>query len=87
MGFVVIFIPLQLTLGRVVECIQDHVRLLNDLPNGAALAQEIAAGSVLPITKILVIENNKFHITFLHVAFESQSLLKPISDQTSSDTN
>jgi hypothetical protein len=86
MGFVVIFIPLQLTLGRVVECIQDHVRLLNDLPNGAALAQEIAVGSVL-ITKILVIENNKFHITFLHVAFESQSLLKPISDQTSSDIN
>jgi hypothetical protein len=87
MGFVVIFIPLQLTLGRVVECIQDQVRLLNNLPNGAALAQEIAAGSVLPITKILVIKNNKFHITFLHIAFGSQSLLKSISDQTSSDTN
>jgi hypothetical protein len=87
MSFVVVFIPLQLTLGRVVECIQDHVRLLDDLPNGATLAQEIAAGSVLPITETLVIENNKLHITFLHVAFGLQSLLKPTSDQTSSDTN
>jgi hypothetical protein len=52
-----------------------------------ALAQEIIAGSVLPITEIITIENDKLHNTFLHVAFGSQSLLKPISDQTDSDTN
>jgi hypothetical protein len=71
----------------VVECIRDHICLLNDLPNGATLAQEIVAGSVLSITKILVIENDKLHITFLHVAFGSQSLLKLTGDQTGSDTN
>jgi hypothetical protein len=60
---------------------------MDDLSNGAALAQEIVAGSVLPITKILSIENDKLHSTFLHVAFGSQSLLKPTSDRTSSDTN
>jgi hypothetical protein len=42
---------------------------------------------VLPIIEIIDIENDKLHSTFLHVAFESQSLLKPTSDQTSSDTN
>jgi hypothetical protein len=87
MGLVVVFIPLQLTLGHVVECIWDHVRLLNNLPNDAALAQEIVAGSVLPITKIIAIKNDKLHNTFLHVIFGSQSLLKPTSDQISSDTN
>jgi hypothetical protein len=71
----------------MVECIRDHVRLLNDLSNGAALAQEIVVGSILPIIKVLAIENDKLHNTFLHVAFGSQSLLKPTSDQTSSDNN
>jgi hypothetical protein len=71
----------------VVECIEDHVRLLDDLLNGAALAQEIVASSVLSITEILTIEDHKLDITFLHVAFRSQSLLKPTSDQISSDTN
>jgi hypothetical protein len=71
----------------MAECIGDHVRLQYNLPNGAALAQEIVAGSVLLITKILTIENDKLHNTFLHVAFGSQSLLKPIGDQTGSDTN
>jgi hypothetical protein len=71
----------------MVECIGDRVRLLENLPNGVALAQEIVVGSVLPITKILAIENDKLHNTFLHVAFGSQSLLKPTSDQTGSDTN
>jgi hypothetical protein len=61
----------------VVECIRDHVRLLDDLPNGATLAQEIVAGSVLRITQILTTKNDKLHSTFLHVAFRSQSLLKP----------
>jgi hypothetical protein len=78
---------LQLTLGHVVECIRDHVRLMDDLPNGATLDQKIITSSVLPITKILTIENDKFHNTFLHVAFGSQSLLEPTGDQTGSDTN
>jgi L-rhamnose isomerase len=86
-GLVFVFIPLQLTLGRMVECIGDHVRFLDDLPNGATLAQEIVAGSVLPITKIHNIKNDKLRSTFLYVAFGSQSLLKPTSDQTGSDTN
>jgi hypothetical protein len=71
----------------MVECIKDHVRLLDILPNGATLAQEIVAGSVLSITEILTIEDHKLNITFLHIAFRSQSLLKPISDQAGSDTN
>jgi hypothetical protein len=74
-------------LGRVVDCIEDHVRLLDDLPNGTALAQEIVASSVFTVTKILTIEDHKLNNTFLHVAFGSQSLLKPIGDQTGSDTN
>jgi hypothetical protein len=44
---------LQLTLGHVVECIGDHVRLLDDLPNGATLAQKIVASSVFPVTASL----------------------------------
>jgi hypothetical protein len=71
----------------VVECIGDHVRLLDDLPYGATLAQKIVVSSVLPITKILVIENDKLNIIFLYVAFGSQSLLKSIGDPTGSDTN
>jgi hypothetical protein len=78
---------LQLTLDYVVECSRDHVHLLNDLPNGATLAQKIVVSSVLSITEILAIENDKLNSTFLHVAFGSQSLLKPTGDQTDSDTN
>jgi hypothetical protein len=52
-----------------------------------ALTQEIVAGSVLPITGILTIEDHKLNNTSLHVAFRSQSLLKPIGDQTGSYTN
>jgi hypothetical protein len=78
---------LQLTLGRVVKCIGDHVRLLDDLPNGAVLSQEIVTGSVLPIIKILTIKNDKLYNTFLHVVFGLQSLLKQTSDQTGFDTN
>jgi hypothetical protein len=70
----------------VVECIRDHVHLLDDLPNDATLAQEIVAGSVL-ITKILVIENDKLNNTFLHDAFGSQIMLKSTSDQTGYDIN
>jgi hypothetical protein len=74
-------------LGHVVECIRDQVRLLDDLLNGVTLAQKIVASSVFSVTKILAIEGHKLNITFLHVAFMSQSLLKSTGDQTSSDTN
>jgi hypothetical protein len=78
---------LQLTLGHVVECIGDHIHLLDDLPNGVTLAQKIVASLVFSVTEILAIENHKLNNTFLHVAFGSQSLLKPTGDQISSDTN
>jgi hypothetical protein len=60
---------------------------MGDLPNGVTLAQEIVAGSVLPITEILAIEDHKLNSTFLHIAFRSQSLLKSTGDQIGSDTN
>jgi hypothetical protein len=41
----------------MVECIQDHVRLLDDLPNDTTLAQKIVASSVFPVTEILAIED------------------------------
>jgi hypothetical protein len=71
----------------VVECVGDHVCLLDDLPNGATLAQKIVASPVFPVTEILAIEDHKLNSTFLHVAFRSQNLLKSIGDQTGSDTN
>jgi hypothetical protein len=58
-GLVVVFLPLQLTLSRIVECSRDHVRLLNDLPNSTTLTQEIVGSSVLPVTEILVIKNHQ----------------------------
>jgi hypothetical protein len=58
-----------------------------DLLDSTSLTQKIVASSVLPITEILSIEDHKLHITFLYVAFGSQSLLKPTSDQTGSNTN
>jgi hypothetical protein len=75
------------SLGHVVECIGDHIRLLYDLSNGATLAQEIVASSIFPVTEILAKEDHKLNSTFLLVAFGSQSLSKPTSDQISSDTN
>jgi hypothetical protein len=71
----------------VVECIQDHIRLLDDLPNDVTLAQEIVAGSILLIIKILAIEDHNLNNIFLNVIFRSQSLLKPTGDQTGSDNN
>jgi hypothetical protein len=71
----------------VIERIWDHVRLLDDLLNGATLAQKIVASSIFLVTEILAIENHKLDCTFLYVAFRSQSLLKLISDQTDSDIN
>jgi hypothetical protein len=74
-------------LGRVVKHQQDHIRLLDDLPNRTTLAQEIVASLIFSVTEIIAIEDHKLDDTFLHVAFRSQSLLKPTSDQTGSDTN
>ncbi len=71
----------------MVECVGDHVRLLDDLPNGATLAQKIVASLIFSITEILAIKNDKLKSIFLYVAFGSQSLLKPTGDQTGSDTN
>jgi hypothetical protein len=51
------------------------------------LAQEIVASLVFSITKILAIEDNELHDTFLHVAFKSQSQLRTMSDLTCSNTN
>jgi hypothetical protein len=51
------------------------------------LIQEIVASLIFSVTKILAIENHKLYCTFLHIAFGSQNLLKPTSDQTGSDTN
>jgi hypothetical protein len=78
---------LQLTLGCVAECIGDHVRFLDDLPNGVTLSQKIVASSIFPVTEILAIEDHKLNSTILYVAFGLQILLKPIGDQTGSDTN
>jgi hypothetical protein len=78
---------LPLTLVHVVEQRQDHVRLLHDLSNSMTLAQMVVASSIFPVTKILAIEDDKLYDAFLYVTFRSQSLLKSMSDQTSSDTN
>jgi hypothetical protein len=51
------------------------------------LTQKIVMSSVLSIIEILVIEDQKLDNTFLHVAFGSQNLLKPTSDQNGFDTN
>jgi hypothetical protein len=86
-SFLVVFISLQLTMCHVVERRRDHICLLYNLPNGMSLTQKIVASLVLSITKILTIKDHKFYGTFLYVAFGSQSLLEPTSDQTGSDTN
>jgi L-rhamnose isomerase len=52
---VLVFIPLQLTLGRIVEYSWDHIRQLDDLSNGMTLAQKIVASSIFPVTEILAI--------------------------------
>jgi hypothetical protein len=51
------------------------------------LTQVVVASSVFPITEILTIEIHKLYDTFLHVAFGSQRLLRPTSDQTGYDSN
>jgi hypothetical protein len=71
----------------MIECSWDHVSLLDDLQNGATLAQKIVVSSIFSVTEIPAIETHKLNNTFLHVAFGSQSLLKPTGDQTGSNTN
>jgi hypothetical protein len=85
-SFVVVLVPLHLTLGHVVKCCRDHISL-NNLPDGMTLTQEVVVSSVFPITEILTIENHKLDGTFLHVVFGSQSLLRITSDLTDSETN
>jgi hypothetical protein len=51
------------------------------------MAQKIVASLVFSVNKIPAIEDHKLNSTFLHIAFGSQSLLKPTGDQTGSDTN
>jgi hypothetical protein len=86
-SLVVAFIHLQLTLGHIVMCCQDHEGVLNDLPNGTILTQEIIASLIFSVIEILTIEHHKLDSTFFHITFGSQSLLKPTSDQTGSDIN
>jgi hypothetical protein len=86
-GIVVVLIPLQLTLGGILKCCGDDVCFLYDLRNGMTLAQKIVVSPVFLITKILAIEDNELHDTFLHIAFGSESLLGITSDLTGSDTN
>jgi hypothetical protein len=58
-----------------------------NLSDGMSLTQKIVMGSVLPIIKIIVIEDHKLDSTFLHVTSGSQRLLKTTGDQTGFDTN
>jgi hypothetical protein len=58
-----------------------------DLPNSMTLAQEIVVNLIFLVTKILAIETHELDITFLHVAFRSQILLKPTSEKICSETN
>jgi hypothetical protein len=67
--------------GSVTVC------FLYDLSNGMTLTQQIVASPVFLITKILVIEDNELHGTFLHVTFRSQSRLRTTSDLICSNTN
>jgi hypothetical protein len=60
---------------------------MDDLANGATLAQKIVVSSVFPVIEIIAIEDHKLNSTFLHVAFRSQGMLKPTGEQTNSDTN
>jgi inner membrane protein involved in colicin E2 resistance len=61
---VVVFIPLHLILRSIVERHWDHVRLLDDLPDGTSLPQKIVASLVLPITKFLPLKITSFTTPF-----------------------
>jgi hypothetical protein len=86
-SLIIVFVPLQFTLCRVVEHRGDHIRLLYDLLDGTSLTQKIVASLILPLIEILTIEDHKLDNTFFLVAFRSQNLLKSTIDQTGSGTN
>jgi hypothetical protein len=46
----------------VVECIRDHVHLLDDLPNGVTMAQKIVVSLIFLVIEILTIEVDIFEI-------------------------
>jgi hypothetical protein len=77
----------QLSSGCILKGRGDDVCFRYDLKNGMNLTQEIVMSPVFSITKIIVIEDNELHNTFLLVVFGSQSLLRITSDITSSNTN
>jgi hypothetical protein len=84
-SFIVVLVPLHLTIGHVVKCCQDHISFLNNLPDRTILAKELIVSSIFPVIEILVIENHKLDDIFLYVTFELQSLLRTTSDLTDSD--
>jgi hypothetical protein len=84
-GFVVVLIPLQLTIGCILKRCRDDVPYFYNLPNSTSWAQQVVPCSVLSITEIFIIENHNG--TFLHVTFESQSRLRTTSGLTFSNTN
>jgi hypothetical protein len=43
----------------VVECIRDHVRLLDVLPNDVGLTQKIVVSSIFLVTEILIIKDHR----------------------------
>jgi hypothetical protein len=86
-GFVVVLIPLQLTLSCILKCCQHNIPYLYDLPNSTSLAQHVVSCSGLPITEIFTIEEHKLDNTFLHATLGLQSLLRTTSDLTGFYTN
>jgi hypothetical protein len=46
----------------MVECIRDHVHLLDDLPNGVTMAQKIVVSLIFLVIEILTIEVDIFEI-------------------------
>jgi hypothetical protein len=86
-GLIVALVFHQLSSSCILKHRGDDICFLYDLLNGTTLAQEIVMSSVFSKTKILTIEDNELHGTFLHVVFESQSWLRTMSDLTRSDIN
>jgi hypothetical protein len=74
-GFVVVLIPLQITLSCILKHCQDNVPCLYNLLNSMYLTQHVVPYSVLPISEIFTIENHTLDETFLHVV-----VTKPVKD-------
>jgi hypothetical protein len=70
-GLIVVLVFHQLSSGCILKRHVDDAYFLYDLPNGTILTQEIVASLIFSITKILVIEDNELHGTFLYVVFGS----------------